>query len=169
MSYEHLFPRFPDAAQLWVYVSDRPLSRDVQENLLGTLEHFLAGWQSHGAPVTAAAEILDDRFLLVAGYLEDDHVSGCGIDASTRALHEAASAHSVTWAPSLDVLFRNPEGSVQNLSRVEFRQLAQSGTIPASTPVFDPSITTVGALRSGKFEMPAEASWQSRYFARSAA
>ena len=164
MTYNSLFPGFPRDAQLWIYTTAQSLDETKCNAFLAQIRAFLSTWKSHGAPVTAAAEILDDRFLVVAAYLESDHVSGCGIDASTRAFDDAARSLDIRWEESLNVLYRTASGAVSSVSRQEFRRLAGSGEIHESVRVFDPSITSLGALRDGAFEMPASESWHARYF-----
>lgn len=159
-----LFPTLPDDARCWVYVADRSLTEDEQHRLLDRLQPFLRDWSSHGRPVEGAVDVLDDRFVVLAATLSEGHISGCGIDDSVHAVEETAGALGLEWVPTLDVIYRDGEGRVQHCSRSTFRALARDGAITATTRVFDPSVTTLGAFRQGRFEQPAEASWHARAF-----
>lgn len=158
------FASFPDDARLWVYASAAPLSAQDASALTDRLQPFFADWSSHGRPVEGALRIQDDRFILIAATLADGDISGCGIDASVHAIDEAASALGIQWVPALHVIYRDKDGTVRNASRSAFRALAQDGTVTADTPVFDVSLSTVGALRAGQFEQRAGNSWHARAF-----
>ena len=164
MSYASLFSGFPSNAQLWIYPTRQLLGEQRRDQLLNAVRAFLSTWRSHGTPVTAAAEVLDDRFLVIAAYVEGDHVSGCGIDASTRVLKDAASGVGIEWEDALNVQYRSDSGTVESVSRLDFKRLARNAAIDSSVFVFDPSLTTVGELREGAFERPASESWHRRYF-----
>ncbi|WP_457653742.1 hypothetical protein [Rhodocaloribacter sp.] len=159
-----LFPAFPDDASLWIYVADRPLTAGEQTRLLERLHSFFGQWTAHGHRVQGEALILHDRFLLVAGFVPDGALSGCGIDASIQTVKEAFTALSIGFLSALDVLFRDDEGVIRSVPRPTFRRLVRSGAVTAATTVFDPSITSVKALREGGFEKPAGRSWHAKVF-----
>lgn len=159
-----LFPALPDEARLWVYVADRSLPADEQAQLVAHLEKFMQDWTSHGRPVEGAVAVLHDRFVVLAATLADGDISGCGIDASVHAVDAAAQALDVAWIPALHVVYRDAEGRVQHDTRSAFRAQVEAGAVTAETSVFDPSITTLGALRGGQFERPAGSSWHARAF-----
>lgn len=159
-----LFPGFADDARLWIYVADRPLDPQEAEALTTHLDTFFADWSSHGREVEGAAQIADDRFLLVAAQLRAGDISGCGIDASVNALKDAATQVGVTWLPALSVAYRDGEGRVQVASRPAFRRAVREEHVTAETPVFDTSLTTVGELREQGLERPAADAWHARVF-----
>ena len=161
---ENLFPNLPDHARLWVYVAAEPLSDDVQNQLRKQLDAFLDGWTSHQRPVRGQASIQDDRIVMIAATVDGGNVSGCGIDASVNALEEASDDLGISWASPLDIVYRDASGRVCVTSRPAFRTLVSSGDVTGDTPVFDPSVTRLKALRSGEFERPAADSWHSRIF-----
>jgi hypothetical protein len=164
MSYDTLFPDLPDSARCWVYVADRPLTDTQQENLLEQLHAFFDAWTSHGTRVQGAATLCDDRVLLLAADVPDGDLSGCGIDKSVHAIEAAAQQQDFNWLSPLQVVWRNAEGRLQHGSRSAFRALARDGAVDGTTPVFDLSVSTVGALREGQFEQPAHQSWHGRIF-----
>lgn len=164
MDVASLFPALPDDARVWIYVSDRALTGEEQDVLLGRMDDFIEGWASHGRPVEGAAAVLYDRFLVIAATVANGEISGCGIDASTQAVKAAAEALTIHWVPALHVIYRDADGHVRHAPRPTFRQLAQEGAVTTETPVFDPSVTTLGALRQGAFEQPAGAAWHARVF-----
>lgn len=158
-----LFPEMPTNARCWIYAADSRLDAATQEALHARLTSFLEGWTSHQRAVHGAVTIRDDRFLMVAAYVEGGDVSGCGIDSLVHAVDEAAAPLGISWARALSVFYRDADGRVQAASRGDFRAQVQEGTVTARTPVFDPSLTTLGAVRS-RFEQPAGDSWHARLF-----
>lgn len=163
-SYAHCFPDMPDDARLWIYAAERPMTPDEQRALARDLSGFAEGWISHGRPVRGAVEIIEDRFLLIAATITGGDVSGCGIDASVRAIEDAGRRLSLAWLPALQVFYRAEDATVQSCPRSAFRERIAAGAITTDTAVFDPSTATVGALRSGAFEKPAGQSWHARAF-----
>ncbi|MFO7314485.1 hypothetical protein [Rhodothermus marinus] len=160
-----LFTELPDEARLWIFAADRPLSDAESQTLLETLAPFLEGWTAHGLPVRGQATVLHRRFLLLAGHVPGGEISGCSIDAATRAVEAAAREVGITWISPLAVFYRDADGTVQRATRGQFRRLIAEGKVTAETPVFDLSLTTVGDLRRGAFEKPAGRSWHARVFA----
>lgn len=157
------FSALPDDARLWVHASATPLDEPTQEALLDRLTTFIDGWSSHQHAVEGAATMLHDRFLVIAATRADGNdISGCGKDDLAHAIDEAASALDIEWVPSLHVLYRDADGSVTAVSRPIFQSHADEGRVTADTPVFDPSITTLGALREGALEQPARDTWHAQ-------
>ncbi len=164
MLHKTLFPSLPDHARLWVHAAEQPIPEDAKQAWLQRMDRFLTHWKSHGRPVGGGAAVLDDRFLVASGMLaEPGKISGCGIDALTRAIAEEADAHGITLASPLLIYWRNDHGVVASLSRGAFRRLVASGAIGPETSVFDLSLTTLGELRSG-FEKPFRSAWHARVF-----
>lgn len=159
-----LFPNLPDDARCWVHTAAEPLSEDVQAALVDRIESFISSWTSHDRPVTGRAAVVADRFLVLAAVVEGGEISGCGIDSAVHAIENAAADLQVDWAPSLHVVYRAPDGAVKTLPRPQFRQRVEEGAVTAETSVFDPSVTTLGAVRHGDFERPAGTSWHARTF-----
>ena len=156
------FSALPDDARLWIHAADAPLSDATQTALLDRLSAFIDEWTSHQRAVKGAATLLHDRFLVVAAATRNGDISGCGIDDLAHAIDDAASTLDIAWVPSLHVLYRDAEGTVVATSRRTFQQRADQGSVTADTPVFDPSLTSLGALRNGQFERPARDSWHAQ-------
>ena len=157
------FSALPDDATLWIHAATEPLTSDDQEALLDQLSSFTEGWTSHEHSVEGTAAILHNRFLIVAAIRTDGgDISGCGIDDLSHAVDRAAAALNIEWVPSLHVLYRARDGSVEAASRRVFQQKADEGAVTAETPVFDPSLNTLGALRDGQFERAARNSWHAQ-------
>ena len=160
-----LLPSLPDAARVWIHPAASPLTEDTQTDVLDRLDAFLDEWSSHRQNVQGDATILHDRFVLLAGARTDGaDPSGCAIDDATHAVDAAAEALGIEWVPALHVLYRTGDGHVTAVSRSTFQEQAETGAVTTETPVFDPSVTTLGAVRQGQFERPAGQSWHADAF-----
>ncbi len=149
-----MFTSFPEHAQLWIFVSNRTLTSQERDQLLQHVRTFLSTWKTHGRPVAAEAAWVEQRFLLVAGYIPDDQISGCGIDAMTRAVEAIGHAMDISWLPGLMIHYRDSKGDIHSVSRSTFRRLLQEGHIQPETPVFNHALNRLKALREGRFEEP---------------
>jgi hypothetical protein len=61
------------------------------------------------------------------------------------------------------VLYREGE-AIHRVPRERFAELAASGTVSPSTLVFDNTLTRVGELAAGKWEVKAADAWHGRAF-----
>jgi hypothetical protein len=160
---KQLFASFPDDAKLWVYPLARPLSTTDRARVEGRLGAFLREWQSHGSPVHGAYELFEDRFVLIAGYV-DDGVSGCSTDAMMRVMKTLRQEDGIDGFDRSLVFFRDAKNRVQAAGRADFQALIGAGQVDADTPVFDTTIQFIGDLRRGGFETTFGKSWHAGAF-----
>jgi hypothetical protein len=158
-----MFPDVPDSARLWVFPLARELAPDERALVRRNLDEFLRGWKSHGAAVHGSYEIVENRFVLIAGYT-DDGVSGCSTDSMVRVMKSLRDAHGIDGFDRSLVFFRDAKETARAVSRDEFQALVASGSVSRATVVFDPTVQTVGDLRAGRFETTFADSWHSRAF-----
>ena len=152
------FDSLPDDARVWVFGTDRALTAPEATRLLDIVDSYLARWAAHGEPLTSARSWRDDRFLTIAVDQRTAGASGCSIDALFRQLQDLERALGLTIVGGGRVFWRDDRGVVQGADRSAFTELAERGTVSRETPVFDPTVTTLGAWRAG-FERPARESW----------
>ena len=158
------FEALPDDARLWVFPVQDPLDPEEVRSLLGEVDAFLDGWAAHGTPLTGARHWVEDRFLLVGVDQRSVPPSGCSIDAMVRVLKAAEARSGKTLVGHGPLYLRGEDGGVRAMSRAEFRAAAQAGELSTETPVFDTTLTSVGAWREGRFERPAGESWHGPAF-----
>ena len=160
-----LLSSLPDAARVWIHPAASPLADDTQEDVLQRLDAFLEEWSSHQKNVQGGATILHDRFVILAGARTDGaDPSGCAIDDATHAVDAVADAHGIEWVPSLHIIYRVDANTIAAVPRSTFQERADAGHVTTETTVFDPSVTTLGAVRDGAFEQPAGQSWHADAF-----
>lgn len=154
--------QLPDDARVWVFGAKEPLSPDAERTLLSAADAFLAEWRAHGAPLDCARDWRDGRFLCIAVDQRTAGASGCSIDGLFRTLRSLESALGTSLIASGLVYWRTDDGVVASATRPHFAALAANGAVRADTPVFDPTVETLGAWRH-EFERPAGSSWHARW------
>ena len=162
------FERLPDDSRLWVFGAERSLSEPERSELLAEVDRFLDDWRAHGTPLTAARELRDDRFLLVAVDQASVPPSGCSIDALVNVLKELEGRLHVGLVEHGAIYYRERSGALRRVDRAAFKRLVEAGDVDGDTPVVDTTLTSVSALRAGELERPARATWHARAFLRGA-
>jgi hypothetical protein len=61
------------------------------------------------------------------------------------------------------VLYREGD-AIERVSRDRFAELAAAGTVGLNTRVFDNTLSRVGDLQAGKWEVKASEAWHARAF-----
>ena len=152
------FDSLPDDARVWVFGSDRALDAAATSRLLGVVEQYLERWAAHGEPLRSGRSWRDDRFLTIAVDQRTAGASGCSIDALFRQLQSLERELGASIVGGGRVFYRDPSGVIQSTDREQFAALASRGDIGPRTPVFDPTVQTLGDWRHG-FERPMAESW----------
>lgn len=152
------FETLPDAARVWVFGSEAPLTEDGTAALLRGVDEYLADWKAHGAPLTVAREWRDGRFLAVAVDQSTAGASGCSIDGLFRVLKQLEGAAGTSLVAGGRVFYRDTTSAVQSAARSDIARLSAEGAITKDTVVFDTSITDLGTFRAC-FERRAKESW----------
>jgi hypothetical protein len=139
-------------ARTWIFGISPSLDEQKSAQLLRRVETFIDGWASHGTPITAAAEVREGSFLVVAAD-ERSERSGCSIDRMFGTLRELERELGVQILDSTRVFYRDAD-QVRAVGRNDFRNAAT-----AETPVFDVTAERLGEVRQGAWERRAADSW----------
>jgi hypothetical protein len=157
------FTALPDSARLWIFAASRPLAADERDAMLAAVDDFLSQWNAHQVPLDCARDLRYDQFLLVGVDQESAGVSGCSVDSLVRTMKGLGQQLGVDLVDYSAVFYRDGD-RVQRLSRDDFAEAAGRGAVTPATTVFDNTVPTVGALRSGSWEAPASRTWHARAF-----
>ena len=160
----NFFSNYPDSARLWAFALARELGAAERALVTKQLDEFTRSWTSHGQPVHGAYEILENRFVLIAGYVGDG-VSGCSTDSMVRVMTSLKKVYGIDGFDRTLVFFRK-DGQVRAVTREGFRTMVDAGEIRDDTAVFDATIQTVGDLRAGRFETTFARAWHASAFTR---
>jgi hypothetical protein len=157
------FDELPSDARLWIFAAERPLSAAESGRIFEETDAFIDGWMAHGVPLRAARDLRYDQFVLVGVDERAAGVSGCSIDALVRRMQQLESVLGLQLIDNGPVLYREGDAVVR-VSRDRFAELAAAGTVSPSTRVFDNTLTRVGDLLAGKWEVKAGDAWHARAF-----
>jgi hypothetical protein len=157
------FDQLPPDARLWIFAAERPLSTVESGQVVQEIDSFINQWAAHGVPLTAGRELRHNQFVLVGVDERAAGVSGCSIDALVRRMQQLESVLGVELVNNTPVLYREGE-TIERVTRDRFAELAASGTVGPNTRVFDNTLSRVGDLQAGKWEVRAAESWHRQAF-----
>lgn len=157
------FDVLPADARLWIFASERPLSPAECARVLDEVDTFVGQWAAHDVPLTTARDLRYDQFIFVAVDERAAGASGCSVDALVRRMKALQAELGVDLVNQGPVLYRDGS-AIARVSRERFAALVESGAVTPETVVFDNSLTRVGAVRDGRWELPAAESWHGRAF-----
>ena len=157
------FDRLPTDARVWIFSASRILSDEEQGRLLADVDDFIDQSGAHSTPLTAARDLRYGRFLFVAVDQSVAGPSGCSIDALVQRIKVLQQAIGVDLVDHAPILFRR-EDAVERVSRDEFAQLVADGEVGLETTVFNNTLTQVGQVRDGQWEVAVSKSWHAQAF-----
>jgi hypothetical protein len=157
------FDQLPSDARLWIFPAERPLSHEESRRVLAEADAFIDQWSAHGVPLSAGRDLRHDQFVLVGVDERAAGVSGCSVDALVRRMRQLEDTLGVELINNAPVLYREGE-AIERVSRERFGELVAAGTVNLHTIVFDNTLSRVGDVRAGRWEVPAASSWHARAF-----
>lgn len=158
--------QFPDESRLWVFEANGVVDDSHKDVLQERIGSFLTGWVAHGSGLKAGWELRYDRFLMIAVDEGQTSASGCSIDSLTRFVTILGNELGVSFLDRNAVSHRGGEGeTIARNTRQAFKELVTAGVLTGDTIVFDNTVSHLGAVRRGEWELPAKNSWHSVFFA----
>jgi hypothetical protein len=151
----------PDSSRLWVL----PFSKDVEANskIIVGVESFLEKWRAHGAQMTAGAQLIDSRILIVAADEDGAKATGCSIDTLNREISALCQDEGVEILTGATILYRGGAGWQLSL-RQEFQKLIDAGQVSADTDVVDMTVTNLGDFRLRGVVKKLAESWHAKVY-----
>ena len=155
--------RLDESARVWVHVASRRMTLDEAHIVQAHLDEFVAGWQAHGAPLTAQASVVHGWMVLLAVDERPQPATGCSIDASVSALKQVANLHpsmvDLDLFDRMAVLHRSSaETPWKRTTLSTFWAQRKAGLVGDAEQVFDTTVCTLGALKT-RGVVPMGTSW----------
>ena len=157
------FDELPADARVWIFSAARGLTEPEQARLVAEVDAFINQWGAHATPLTAGRSLVYGQFLFIAVDQRTAGPSGCSIDALVRRMKELQAEIDVELVNHAPVLFRQGE-AIARVPREAFARLADAGEVGLETTVFNNTLTSLGEVRAGRWEVPAADSWHARAF-----
>lgn len=148
-------------SRVWIYGAERALTAAETATVRKRAQEFVAQWMSHQQSLSAAADVLHNRFLVLAVDETQAEASGCSIDGSVHFVKELGAEIGVDFFNRMRFSYRDEQGKIHTVGREEFKLLYAQGQLDNESIVFDPLVKELGELRQ-IFERPLEDSWHSR-------
>ena len=156
------FDELPPQARIWIYQANRPLTEAEQAEIKPLLQAFATDWSSHGTNLQASAELLHDRFLVLANNESAAAASGCSIDKSVNFVRDLEQRFHVSFFDRTQLAFLQ-KGELELVSMSQLKEKVAAGDINKDTLYFDTLVTNYSDLQAD-WPRPAQQSWLSRYF-----
>jgi len=143
------FEQMPSSARVWVYTANRILTSSESALVQERLTPFLTEWSSHGTPLKAACQVLDQSILVIAVENGFEAASGCSIDKSVRTLKELEQELKISLFDRLQILYKTaPASAVEVLPLAQFKNKLSAGEISAEGSIVNTQVASVGELKS---------------------
>jgi hypothetical protein len=156
------FNQLSDAARIWIYQASRSLEHEEKVAMLQKAQAFLAQWASHGHPLQCSADILYNKFLILAVEESFQSATGCAVDASVQFIRGLEQAFQIDLLHRTQVAFRyDEEDFVVPLDQL--KEKIQQGVITANMFTFDNTLTKKAELAS-RWLVPVKDSWLAKHF-----
>lgn len=139
-NFKDIFPGLPGYSRVWIYSADRELSGTEKIYTKEKLKEFVEGWAAHGKGLMAAADVLFDRFIILAVDEQQVRASGCSIDSSVRFIKELGSELNVDFFNRLKLYVVKDE----EIKRIHIADLI----LHENDLLFDPMIADLNDFRN---------------------
>jgi hypothetical protein len=158
------FASLPDSARVWVYQANRPLTDADVAQIDAALQPSLSQWAAHGQPLLASAQVVNNRFVVIA--VDEGHnlPSGCSIDASTHFLKGIGTQLQADFFDR-SAAYAGPNGEVLTLPLPKIKEAVMDGRLTPETTVFNTLVNTKADFAQN-WTKPAAQTWLNRYFGR---
>jgi hypothetical protein len=131
-------------SRVWIYGAERAMTPEEVKIARNELQEYVKSWAAHQRQLVAGADILHDRFLVLAVDESAAEASGCSIDGSVRFIQDLGARLGIDFFNRMRFSYRDANGAIQTVSREEFKDLYQRGQLENETIVFDPLVKELG-------------------------
>jgi anti-sigma28 factor (negative regulator of flagellin synthesis) len=152
----------PDHSRVWVYQTNRALSKEEAGAIQEAGVSFVSNWQAHQKDLQASFEVLKDRFVLIAVDEEKQEATGCSIDRSVHFLQGLEKQLGIKLFDRTQVVYM-VEGELREARLAEIKEKIAKGEIQKDTLTFNNLVQSKKEWKE-KWMIPAQESWLSRYF-----
>ena len=147
-----------DHSRIWIYQSDRVLSKDEVDYLKDEGKKFVDEWAAHGSKLMAAMDVINNLFIVIAADEESIMASGCSIDSSVNWMKEMGNKLQIDLFNRLNIALKKDSGEIQIMTIDEVEKAYGNNEINERTITFNTLVKDLGEFRSG-FEISLAKSW----------
>lgn len=155
------FNNISSASKIWVYQSNREFFSSEANEIKALANDFVKEWASHGNTLAAAAELVYNRFLVLAVDESQAGASGCSIDKSVKFIQSLEQKYNCDFFDRMQVAYRDENKNIKACSLTEFEDLIEDGIVTESTIVFNNLVHTREDFDT-RWEVPLKDSWHNQ-------
>ena len=159
---EHLPADFAPSSRVWIYQASQLFTIGQALDMEPMLQEFIAGWNSHGAPVKGFAQLFFGRFIVLMADESATGVGGCCTDSSVRLIKTIESKFNNNLFDRQMLAFMINE-KVEMLPLSQLGYGIKNGFIKPSTLYFNNTVGTKEQLENN-WIIPASESWLQKKF-----
>lgn len=158
------FAAMPPETRIWIYQASREIPSEVYPIVKDVLKRFSETWTSHNKQLHAYADLLLNRFLLLA--VDETHAgaSGCSIDKSVQFIQQLGNQLKVDFFDRLTFAWLE-DGRVKTAHQDDFVRMFSEGKINLDTLVFDNLVNNKADFEKGWIK-PLGKSWHKKFLER---
>lgn len=156
------FETLPDNSRIWIYQSNRSLSKNEIKSISLLVENFLEVWKSHGSILSSAYEIRYNRFIIIGNNQSFQNPTGCAIDSMVHFIQKLEKLYNITLLDKLNVSYRQGD-FIAYKSLKDFKKMVKNNSVSKKTIVFNNLVQTKLEYVNN-WETTAEESWHFRFF-----
>lgn len=158
LQYKHLLPAdFHDNSRVWIYQSSRLFGMGEALQIEDLINHFIANWKSHGAPVKGFGTLFFGQFIILMTDEQATNVGGCSTDSSVRLIKEIENLYKVSMFDRQSLAFVIKD-KVQLLPLNQLQYAVDNGFIEADTLYFNNLVATKKEMEEN-WLIPVQSSW----------
>ncbi len=144
-------------SKVWIFQSNRNLTKNECEEMNMQLHNFYSQWQSHGKNVKGWAEVFFQRFVVVIADEDISEVSGCSTDGMTRVIKSFENQYALNFFDRLMLSFFVKE-KVETLPLHQVKYALENNIIETDTLFFNHLVDCNQKLKD-EWLIPLNKSW----------
>ncbi|MBT7529299.1 ABC transporter ATPase [Flavobacteriaceae bacterium] len=156
------FDTLNNESRVWVYQSNRTISKEETSEIELKIKDFLISWTAHGNDLEASFIIKYGRFIIISLNESSAKATGCSIDSSVRFIQGLEEQYNINLLDKMNVSYRHGE-FIAYKPLIEFKKMIKNRSISKKTIVFNNLINNKSEFLNN-WEVPIEESWHSRFF-----
>ena len=164
LNYKEYIPAgFSDDSRVWIYQCNRIFSLSEALQLEPMLQDFVAGWNSHGDPVTGYANLFFGQFIILMADETATGVSGCSTDTSVRLIKSIEQQFNVQLFDRQSLAFIIKD-KIQLLPLSQLAYAVENNFINGDTLYFNNTVLTKKEWKD-HWLIPVKESWLAKRLA----
>lgn len=161
------FNQLPDTARIWVYAAPRSFSAEELALIEHSAPQFLNDWNTHGTPMQASFQVLENQFLILSVNEAVQAASGCSIDSSMGYIRSLEQQTGLSLSDRSLVYFLI-NGSVVSYALSQIKESIAKGALNPESLLINTLAATKDELQHN-WLVPVSESWLKRYFKKATA